>query len=142
MLPERFAIALHATARAWRIALDARLKDLGVGQAGSLAMATLARSKADLSQRALADHLRIEAPAMGAMVDRLAEAGLVTRTACPGDRRIKLVRLTDAGRDLHGQVRMEAEAFRASVLAGVDPALLERVAGLLEALRRPVASEL
>lgn len=131
MLPDRFAIALHATARAWRLGLDARLKNLGVGQAGWLAIAVIAKSTPDLSQRAIADRLGVEAASMVAMIDRLESLGLVMRMPCPSDRRVKLVRLTASGRVLHGKVRAEADAFRAKVLAGIDPAQLEQVTALL-----------
>ncbi|WP_075790742.1 MarR family winged helix-turn-helix transcriptional regulator [Massilia putida] len=135
LLAERFAIALHAAARAWRVALDNRLKDLAVGSGAWMAIAVLARSDTVLSQRALADRLGIEAPSMGLMIDRLVDAGLVARTACPGDRRIKHVRLTDAGRERYGRVHAEARAFHAHVLADVDQALVERVTSLFETLR-------
>ncbi|TFW34670.1 MarR family winged helix-turn-helix transcriptional regulator [Massilia horti] len=139
---ERFAAALHATARSWRLALDARLKDLGVGQSGWLTIAMIAKSKVDLSQRALADLLAVEGPSVVAMVDRLEQAGLVTRAPDPGDRRVKLVLLTDAGRALYAKVRTQADAFRASVLAGVDPDELAAATRLLEALRERIEEPL
>lgn len=135
LLAERFAIALYCTARAWRVALDDRLKDLGVGSGSWMAIAVLARSATDLSQRALADRLGIEAPSMGMMIDRLADAGLVARIACPGDRRVKRVHLTDTGRELYGKVHAEALAFHSRVLADVDEAQVERMTGLFETLR-------
>ena len=46
---ERFSMALHHTARIWRQAIDRRLKDLGVGQAGWLAIANIAKSRASSS---------------------------------------------------------------------------------------------
>jgi MarR family transcriptional regulator for hemolysin len=132
---ERFSGALHATARAWRIGLDARLKDLGVGQSGWLTIAIIAKSKTALSQRALADQLGVEGPSVVAMLDRLEQAGLVLRAPCPTDRRVKLVHLTDAGRALYAKVRTQADAFRASVLAGVEPEALAAATGLMETLR-------
>jgi MarR family transcriptional regulator for hemolysin len=132
---ERFAVALHSTARSWRIGLDARLKDLGVGQSGWYTIAMIAKSKNDLSQRALADLLGVEGPSVVAMLDRLEKTGLVLRAPCPHDRRVKLVHLTDAGRALYAKVRKEADAFRASVLEAVDPATLAAATALLEALQ-------
>jgi MarR family transcriptional regulator for hemolysin len=131
---ERFSVALHTTARSWRSGLDARLKDLGVGQSGWYTIAMVAKSKTELSQRALADLLGVEGPSVVAMLDRLEKAGLVLRAPCPLDRRVKLVHLTDAGRDLYAKVRKEADAFRASVLESVDPAALAAATALLEAL--------
>jgi MarR family transcriptional regulator for hemolysin len=131
---ERFSAALHTTARSWRIGLDARLKDLGVGQSGWLTIAMIAKSKSDLSQRALADLLGVEGPSVVAMLDRLEKAGLVLRAPCPLDRRVKLVLLTDAGHALYAKVRKQADAFRLAVLETVDPAALAAATDLLEAL--------
>jgi MarR family transcriptional regulator for hemolysin len=139
---ERFSAALHASARSWRIALDARLKDLGVGQSGWLTIAMIAKSTTDLSQRALADLLGVEGPSVVAMLDRLEQAGLVLRAPCPTDRRVKLVHLTDSGRELFAKVRKEADAFRATVLAEVDPAALAAATALLEALRTRIEESL
>lgn len=135
---ERFSTVLHATARSWRLALDARLKDLGVGQSGWLTIAILAKSKTELSQRALADQLGVEGPSVVAMLDRLESAGLVLRAPCPTDRRVKLVHLTDAGRALFAKVRKQADAFRASVLDQVPPAELAAATALLESLRERI----
>jgi MarR family transcriptional regulator for hemolysin len=132
---ERFSTALHATARSWRIGLDARLKDLGVGQSGWLTIAILAKSKTELSQRALADQLGVEGPSVVSMLDRLEAAGLVLRAPCPTDRRVKLVHLTDAGRALFAKVRKQADAFRSSVLGEVPPDQLAAATALLETLR-------
>jgi MarR family transcriptional regulator for hemolysin len=139
---ERFSAALHASARSWRIALDARLKDLGVGQSGWLTIAMIAKSTTDLSQRALADLLGVEGPSVVAMLDRLEQAGLVLRAPSPTDRRVKLVHLTDSGRELFAKVRKEADAFRATVLAEVDPAALAAATALLEALRTRIEESL
>lgn len=141
-IQERFALALHATERAWRLGLDARLKTLGVGQSGWLAIAAIAKAPSALSQRELADRLGVESPSMAAMIDRLEGRGLVARIACPTDRRIKLLLLTDTGRALHAQIRAAADAFRARVLEGVDPVQLERVSGLLDALCAHIQVEL
>jgi MarR family transcriptional regulator for hemolysin len=131
---ERFSVILHACARSWRLALDARLKDLGVGQSGWMTIAMIAKSKTELSQRALADLLGVEGPSVVAMLDRLEQGGLVQRAPSPTDRRVKLVHLTDAGRALYAKVRKEADAFRSSVLAGVDPDALAAATALLESL--------
>lgn len=132
---ERFSASLYATARAWRVGLDARLKDLGVGQSGWLTIAIIAKSKTELSQRALAGQLGVEGPSVVSMLDRLEQAGLVLRAPCPTDRRVKLVHLTDAGRELYAKVRKQANAFRASVLAGVDPGALAAATELMDTLR-------
>jgi MarR family transcriptional regulator for hemolysin len=126
---------LHATSREWRLGLDSRLKDLGVGQAGWMTIAIVAKSSAALSQKELADQLGVEGPTVVSMLDRLVKGGLVRRAPSEIDRRVNLVHLTDAGRALFAKVKTEADAFRATVLAGVDPAALQSATELLESLR-------
>jgi MarR family transcriptional regulator, transcriptional regulator for hemolysin len=139
---ERFSMALHSTARAWRLALDARLKDLGVGQSGWMTIAIVAKSKRELSQRELADQLGVEGPSVVSMIDRLENAGLVLRSPSPTDRRVKLVHLTDSGRALYAKVKKEANAFRSSLLADVDTAALAAAADLMDALRERIEGQL
>jgi MarR family transcriptional regulator for hemolysin len=134
-IEERFSIALHHTARAWRQALDVRLKDLGVGQAGWMAIAIVAKAGQPLSQKELASQLSIEGPSMVATLDRLVAAGLVERMPCETDRRIKLIVLTDAGRSVYAKVGAEANAFRGATLSGVERDALRTATELLEALR-------
>lgn len=137
---ERFSMALHATAREWRIAIDKRLKDLGVGQSGWMTIAMIAKAKEPLSQRALADLLGIEGPSIVSMLDRLERDGLVRREPSPLDRRVKLAHLTDDGRALYAKVRREADAFRAAMLDGLDPATLNAATDLLEGLRARIGA--
>lgn len=133
-LGERFATTLHSTARAWRQAIDKRLKHLGIGQSGWLTIATIAKAEGPMSQRLLADLVGVEGPSIVSMLDRLERDGFVMRTPSPTDRRVKLVYLTDAGHKVYGEVRMEADSFRARLLEGVDPVVLAAAAELLETL--------
>src|ERR1700723_4550957 len=96
-LEERFSGALHNTSRAWRQALDRRLKYLGVSQASWMTIAVAAKARAPLSQSELADRLGVEGATMVAMVDRLVKAGLVSREPSTTDRRGKRIVLTGAG---------------------------------------------
>jgi|SRR6185312_11144178 len=139
---ERFSAALHNTARTWRQALDRRLKDLGVGQAGWVAIAAIAKSEEPLSQTELADRLAVEDPTMVTMLDRLAKAGFVTRLPSETDRRVKLVALTAEGNKLYAKVRKEAEAFRQTLLADVDLKKLRMATELLEAMQKAAKSAL
>jgi MarR family transcriptional regulator for hemolysin len=139
-LPERFSAALHNTARAWRQAVDRRLKHLGVSQASWLTIALAARARSPLSQSELADGLGVEGATMVAMIDRLVKAGLVVREPSTTDRRIKRVVLTAAGNDLYDTVKAEADAFRREVLAQVDPQQLQSATELLEQLHDRVQS--
>jgi MarR family transcriptional regulator, transcriptional regulator for hemolysin len=137
-LDERFSGALHNTSRAWRQALDRRLKYLGVSQASWMTIAVAAKARVPLSQSELADRLAVEGATMVAMVDRLVKAGLVIREPSTTDRRVKRVVLTRAGNLLYDKVREEAAAFRKELLANLDPKKLLSATELLEGLQSAI----
>lgn len=139
---QRFSSALHNTARAWRQGIDRQLKDLGVSQAGWMTIAMVAKATEAPSQKQLADLLGVEGPTIVAMVDRLVTANMVVRDASTLDRRVKLIRLTPAGDALYARVKVEADAFRTSVLAGLDPAAIDAATALLESIRTRIEERL
>jgi MarR family transcriptional regulator for hemolysin len=134
-IEERFALALHNAARIWRQELDRRLRHVGVGQAGWLAIAAIAKAKSALSQIELANTLGVEGPSLVSLIDRLVKAGLVERHPSEKDRRVNHVVLTEAGRELYVIVRSEASRYRLEVLSGVDRDRLLDVTQFLEALQ-------
>src|SRR5882724_8395899 len=120
-LDERLSSALHNTSRAWRQALDRRLKYLGLSQASWMTIAVAAKAASPLSQSELADRLAVEGATMVSMVDRLVKAGLVKREPSTADRRIKRVVVTEAGYRLFDAVKTEAAAVRKELLSKLDP---------------------
>lgn len=139
-LEERFSSALHNTARAWKLALDRRLKHLGLSQASWTTIAVAAKASEPLSQIELAHRLGIEAATMVAMIDRLVKAELVARKPSTHDRRVKLVVLTEAGLQLYGKVKAEAAVFRNELLGNVDQQQLLTATALLEHLQSAAES--
>ncbi|MGJ7914759.1 MarR family winged helix-turn-helix transcriptional regulator [Massilia sp. LXY-6] len=139
---ERFSAAVHNTARGWRLLIDKQLKHLGIGQAGWMTIATIAKSAEPMSQRALADLVGVEGPSMVSMLDRLEREGLVTRSASPTDRRVKLVHLTEAGTTLYQQVREQATAVRSALLGDIAADKLAAATELLELLRTRIEEQL
>lgn len=135
-LQERFADALHTTARTWRQAVDRRLKGLGLSQASWMTIAAAAKAQKPLSQSDLADRLGVEGATMVAMIDRLVKAGLIERRACPTDRRVKHVVVTDAGSALYATVKAEAAALRKELLSQIDRQQLATATQVLETLQR------
>ena len=141
-MEERFSKALHDGARTWRLALDKRLKHLGIGQSGWMTIAMVAKSAEPMSQRALADLVGVEGPSMVSMLDRLERGGFVTRAPSAHDRRVKLVQLTEAGRKIYAEVQSVAESFRATLLDGLDREALAAAAALLETVRSRIEESL
>ncbi|HEY8027496.1 MAG TPA: MarR family transcriptional regulator [Burkholderiaceae bacterium] len=139
-LEERFSGALHNTARAWKSAVDRRLKYLGLSQASWTTIAAIAKSDAPMSQIELANKLGIEAATMVTMIDRLVKADLIQREASPHDRRVKLIVLTEGGKQLFAKVKAEADVFRTELLADIDADKLLVATELLEHLQRVTES--
>ncbi len=139
-LEERFSGALHNTSRAWKAAIDRRLKYLGMSQASWTTIATIAKSEVPMSQIELANKLGIEAATMVTMIDRLSKAGLILREASPVDRRVKLIVLTGEGSKLYATVKHEADVFRTELLADIDAKKLLIATELLEHLQRVTES--
>jgi MarR family transcriptional regulator for hemolysin len=137
---ERFADALHGTARAWRQAVDRRLRRLGMSQASWMTVAVAAKAAQPLSQTEIAERLGVEGATLVAMIDRLVKAGLVVREASIEDRRVKRIRLTEAGARLYEVVKSEAATVRRELLAGIDAADIARATFLLERLRQRLES--
>jgi MarR family transcriptional regulator for hemolysin len=134
-LEERFSAALHGSARAWRQAVDRRLKYMGMSEASWMTIAVAAKSPTALSQSELADRLAVEGATMVAMVDRLVKAGLVIREPSTVDRRIKHVVITEAGQRLYDTVKTQAAAVRTDLLSCIDPRKLAVATEVLETLQ-------
>ena len=141
-IEENFSLALHNTARVWRLVIDRRLKHLGLSQASWTAIAFLAKESAPLSQTQLAARVGVEDPTMVATVDRLVKAGFMQRTPSDTDRRVKLLVLTPAGQKIYQDVRVQADAVRAELMSEVDPAAVQAATALLEAIRIKLESQL
>lgn len=119
-----------ATANAIRAAYDQRLAPLGL----SLSLASLLayiRDFGPVSQTRAAEHLDQGRAVTGTQVDKLQALGLVDRLPDPDDRRVWLVAVTDAGRDLAGRVGEVDAVLRAELRAGISRADRQTLAGLL-----------
>ena len=141
-LQNRFSLALQHTSRAWRQALERRLKCRGLSQAGWLAVAAVATAKKPPSQSELAQSLGVERATMVPMIDRLVVAGLVQRKCSDEDRRVKLVIVTAAGNELYKQVKIEAECMREELLGAINKDELLIATEMLELVQRVAESPL
>jgi DNA-binding MarR family transcriptional regulator len=84
----------------------------------------------------LAAEIAFDRATIGDVVDRLQGKGLVERTADPADRRIKPIRLTDAGQRLLTEVLPAVARIQARILAPLSPAERKTLMGLLRRLDR------
>ena len=132
---ERFTLALHYAYRGWRAALDRGMRDMGISQAGWVAVAYVAKATQPISQSELANQVGVEAATMVSTIDRLEKAGLVERIASETDRRVKHVKVTPAGQAVYDKVKARADAIRAEVIGKLPPVKLAQATELLEQLQ-------
>jgi DNA-binding MarR family transcriptional regulator len=74
------------------------------------------------------------------LVNPLADDGLVELVDNPGHKRSKLVRLTDAGREMIEEIRRREKPVLEALVEEVDIAEIERAGATLEKLRSLLAS--
>jgi DNA-binding MarR family transcriptional regulator len=87
-----------------------------------------------LSPTQLYEALMISSGGMTARLDRLEKAGFVERRPDPGDRRGKLIALTDAGRRLIDKTLDRHVANEQRILSPLTPAEQEKLNALLKKL--------
>ncbi|GAB4242074.1 MAG: MarR family transcriptional regulator [Acidobacteriota bacterium] len=129
------------TYRAFRAALERRLKHSGVSSTQFIALAHLV-SLGPLPQAELAAQLGITPASAVRLVDRMERDGWVRREAAPQDRRINLVVATDAALEVWRELSQHAWALLKEAYAGIDPAQIAGAIALLERVRRNLGAEL
>jgi MarR family transcriptional regulator for hemolysin len=111
-----FAQSISIVARRWRTRLDERLKPMNMSIARWGALYWLGQQNEGVSQVALAELAGVEPPTLVRVIDQLEAQGLVERRVSASDRRVNLLRLTDAALPLVAQIEEEAEKMRVEVL--------------------------
>jgi DNA-binding MarR family transcriptional regulator len=86
------------------------------------AVLTALRDEPMRAQAALARSIGADKTRIIAILDELQERGLIEREADPADRRVRLLRLTTAGRSLQRGVQTEIRAAEATLLDQLAPA--------------------
>jgi DNA-binding MarR family transcriptional regulator len=130
------AAMLHPLTRALVAAELPVLARHGISMWGYIVLNALedgpARTQAALAQAIGADKTRIIAT-----LDGLQQAGLITREPDPADRRIRLLAISAAGREVRADAQSAIQANEDRVLARLEPAdrrSFLRVARILSAL--------
>ena len=88
-----------------------------------------------VSHRILASRAHVDGATITYHVDRAERLGLVVREVDPDDRRVKRLRLTPAGVELHKRLMAEVERLGEQALSGVSKADQEQVRRTLEKIR-------
>lgn len=116
-----------------------RLLRLGVSMA-QLHIVSMLDRHGDMPMSRLAEMVDVSVSNATGLIDRLEERGFVERVRVPDDRRVVLVRLTQAGRRLVDDIEiLRAETLRI-VLDRLDPTQLDGVARATADLRDALAA--
>lgn len=138
-LGELFTQALQGSGRAWNKVLERHLKPYGLTVAGWSAITVLAEMQRAASeearapsQTALAQQLGVDGATLVSTIDRLTAAKLIERIPSQQDRRVKLVVLTQEGRELADTLRAHADGLRREALAHLNPGEVAMAVNVLE----------
>ncbi len=129
-----FSHLLYLTAHHWRLAVDRRLRGLGMSQASWVAVAAIARNETPLSQSELAQELGIENATLVPLINRLVEQQLVERVLTEQDKRKRLLVATEQGMALYHQVKTVADSLREEILSVISPEEQAQTRRVLEKL--------
>ncbi|MBS1262230.1 MAG: Transcriptional regulator SlyA [Calditrichaeota bacterium] len=132
---------VNRLAMALRARLDERAREFELAGTEALLL-TMLYFKRSVSLVELSQIMSLAHPSVLRHVDSLEERGLIERTPHPHDRRIKLMTLTDAGREMERHVnRMLTELHREAV-RGISNDDLERTFTVLGQVTRNVGGPL
>ena len=118
-----------------------RLVRLGISMT-QLHVMHLLEHHGELAMSRLAETLDVSLSAATGLVDRVEERGFVERIRVPEDRRIVLVRITDAGRQMLEDVELLRVGIIGQVLDELDETQLAGLASAMADLRIAVAATL
>ncbi len=129
-----------STSHALERALNEELAPYGITYRQWQVLGCLAL-EGELSQVALAERMRIEAPTLAGILDRMERDGWIERHACPGDRRKKLLRPTPRVAPVWETITEAARLVRARAAAGLSPEQLQALNETLATIQRNLREE-
>jgi MarR family transcriptional regulator for hemolysin len=118
--------------RLGRLAVDRRLKPLGLSEAKWRTVFHLSRGPADMSQSELANRLNIEAPTLARLLDRLAADGWIERRAAKNDRRMKTIHLMPKASSVIREINRTMSFMRKELVGGLSRAEIRGCVKTLE----------
>ena len=142
-MPEPFPVPiglrLNQASRAVERAFDDALAEAGGTLPVWLILLNL-KIRRPATQRELAEAVGIREATLTHHLNAMDAAGLITRTRDAGNRRIQLVKLTEAGETAFLRLRQAAVAFDARLRTGVAEAEIATLTALLTRLTANVAA--
>lgn len=129
----RFGLELVLVARRWRRIVDQRLAARGLSDASWTPLVHLAVAGDGITQTELAERIGLDGSSLVRTLDRLAGQGLIERRLDPGDRRLRRIHLTEAGRQATRAIREKLTSAEFELLADFTD---DELAALLDGFDR------
>jgi MarR family transcriptional regulator for hemolysin len=120
-LQQHPGLLIYDIARLFRQCFGARLQDLGLSEAQWRALGTVHKFPGT-SQTQLAEQLDIGKAPLGALIDKLEQAGLLERQPDPVDRRIKRLKVSASALPMTVIMRDRYELLQRELLQGLTAA--------------------
>jgi MarR family transcriptional regulator for hemolysin len=115
-----FSQGLTFVARRWRNLMNEELRAAGQSQARWGALYWINVFGDSVNQTELADRIGVEQQTLGRVLRDLESEGLIERLPGEGDRRARVIRLTDAAKPVMREINRIQNAVRAKLLRGID----------------------
>ena len=136
-LTDRIVADFRVTVGTMKCAMSERLVRLGISMAQLNIMYTLQRDGV-MTMSHLAEVLGVSLSNATGLVDRMEERGFIERSRVPEDRRVVLVRVTEAGTRMIQESDALSDELMRNVLARLDPAGLPAIAHAVAEVRSAI----
>lgn len=133
-LDKNLGFLLHDVARLMRKRFEQNARELGLTRSQCSVLAHLARHDG-IQQGALAELLEVEPITLTRLVDRLEQMGLVARLSHPTDRRVRLLRLTEAAHPKLADIFAVGATTRGEAVEGVSEEDRDRLLDVLSTMK-------
>ena len=133
-MPPTLGFVLHDVARLLRKRFERQAGKLNLTRSQWQVLAYVAYNPG-IQQGALADILEVQPITLGRILDKLQADGLVERRHHATDRRIWLLRTTEAAQPVLEKMTQIGQASRADALAGIPEPERDRLMALLSKMR-------
>ena len=134
-MSETIGFLIHDTARLFRRELSERMRHSGVTALQWRLLAYLARNEGT-NQVKLAEFLEVEPITLSRMIDRLADAGMLSRRRDPDDRRAWCLYLEAQSLPLIDEMRAASATLTETAQEGLTADEREQLADLVERMRQ------
>jgi DNA-binding MarR family transcriptional regulator len=119
--PDDLTWLLHKAANRMRADLDRLATEAGLYDVRDWIVLASLTDGAQCTQLELSRLLGLDKTTLISVLDRLEQRELIVRTADPTDRRVRIPRITDAGRAMQARFAIDRDTAEERLLAGIEP---------------------